>query len=182
MAKKTKIPAKKVKKPPVKSHKTASIRHSAGRPAQYKPEYNEQVLKLCLLGATDKDIADFFGVSTRTLNTWKKHYPEFLHSIKKGKEQADTNVASALYTRATGFTKKDCEKMFQYRGEIVRATVKEYFPPDVTAAIFWLKNRQPGKWREKQTQVIENPDGTALFSGIDIKIVKTKKEIEDAAE
>jgi transposase-like protein len=165
----TKAKAQHKKKTSVKksapAKKVVPAKHAVGRPAQYKPEYNEQVVKLCLLGATDKAIADFFSVSTRTLNTWKKQYPEFLHSLKRGKEQADANVVSALYSRATGFVKHGLEEVFQHSGKIVRAEVSKYYPPEVTAGIFWLKNRQPDKWREKQTQVLENPDGTPLTGG-----------------
>jgi len=77
-----------------------------GRKTDYKEEYSNQVIKLCLLGATDKEIADFFGVSEKTLNTWKKKYPEFLQSLKKGKDVADANVASKLYNRAIGYDGK----------------------------------------------------------------------------
>ncbi|MDR1348903.1 MAG: helix-turn-helix domain-containing protein [Prevotellaceae bacterium] len=136
-----------------------------GRPTDYKPEYAEQVFKLCLLGATDKAIADFFSISEKTLNTWKKKNLDFLQSIKRGKNEADANISAALYSRAKGFVKKDCEKVFQFKGNIVRAKVAEYFAPDTSAIIFWLKNRQPKLWRDKQTQVVENPDGTPVFSG-----------------
>jgi hypothetical protein len=143
MAKKVKITRRTKDRPTKPTRKV-------GRPTVYKPEYNQQVIKLCLLGASDKEIADFFEVSESTLNNWKIEYPEFLESIKKGKVEADANVGSSLYNRAIGFTQKGCEKVFQYQGEIVRATVNEYFPTDTTAAIFWLKNRQPDKWRDKQ--------------------------------
>ena len=122
----------------------------AGRPTEYKEEYNEQVYKLCLLGAIDKEIADFFGVSEVTLNDWKKKYPEFLKSIKKGKEFADFKVAESLYKRACGYKKKSIQ-FATFKGEITDR--KEYFedvPPDTTAAIFWLKNRKSDVWREKQ--------------------------------
>ena len=151
----------KIKKGTTKA--AAKGKNLGGRPTVYKDEYAQQVLKFCLSGFTDKEMADLFGVSERTFNYWKKKYPEFLQSIKSGKEKADANVASSLYNRAIGFTKKDCEKVFQYQGKIVRAKVNEYFPPDTAAAIFFLKNRQPDKWRDKQTNVLQNPDGTALF-------------------
>lgn len=125
-------------------------KESAGRPTTYKSEYNEQVFKFCLLGATDKQIADFFGIAESTLNKWKNEHYEFSESIKRGKCVADANVASSLYSRAKGFVKNDCEKIFQNRGEIVRAKYTEYFPPDTTAAIFWLKNRQQKSWRDRQ--------------------------------
>ena len=61
----------------------------AGRPSQYKAEYCEQAYKLCLLGATDVQLADFFGVSEQTLNTWKQKHPKFLESLRAGKDEAD---------------------------------------------------------------------------------------------
>ena len=57
----------------------------AGRPTNYKKEYDEQAYKLCLLGATDKEMADFFNVKEQTINNWKKNHPSFFESIKRGK-------------------------------------------------------------------------------------------------
>mgnify|MGYP000798066111 FL=1 len=79
---------------------------SRGRKSGYREEYAEQALKLCLLGATDKEIAEFFSVSEQTLNSWKKKFPQFLESLKKGKAVADANVASRLYSRAIGYDAK----------------------------------------------------------------------------
>lgn len=122
----------------------------AGRPTEYKEEYNEQVYKLCLLGADDKRIADFFNINEKTLNNWKHQYPEFLQSIKKGKEIADFEVANSLYHRAKGYKRKAIQ-FATFKGEITdREEYIEEIPPDTTAAIFWLKNRQGKNWREKQ--------------------------------
>lgn len=121
----------------------------AGRPTDYKPEYNEQAYKLCLLGATDAELGDFFGVKEQTINNWKKNYPEFFESIKKGKQIADSNVADRLYQRALGYEHDDLY-IAQFQGQIVSKSIKKYYPPDPTAAIFWLKNRQSAKWRDKQ--------------------------------
>ncbi|WP_228412518.1 terminase [Chryseobacterium sp. G0240] len=125
----------------------------AGAPTKYNPEYNDQVYKICLLGATDKDLADFFNVAESTINNWKKEYPEFLESIKRGKQIADANVADRLYQRALGF-EHDSEEIKVIEGDIERVPVRKVYPPDPTSAIFWLKNRQPEKWRDKQE--IEN--------------------------
>ncbi|WP_336704404.1 terminase [Chryseobacterium indologenes] len=119
------------------------------RPTDYKEEYNEQVYKLCLLGATDKDIGDFFDVTETTINNWKINYAEFFESIKKGKQIADANVADRLYQRALGF-EHDSEEIKVIEGDIERVPVRKVYPPDPTSAIFWLKNRQPEKWRDKQ--------------------------------
>jgi len=121
-----------------------------GRPTKYKEEYNEQVYKLCLLGATDKELADFFNVAESTINEWKIEYVEFSESIKRGKQIADANVASKLYHRAIGYEHEDTQ-FATYQGEITdKETYIKHYAPDPTAAIFWLKNRQPAKWRDKQ--------------------------------
>ena len=128
----------------------------AGRPTQYKTEYNEQVYKLCLLGADDKKIADFFNIQESTLNLWKKKHPEFMESIKKGKEIADFEIAQSLYFRAKGYECK-ATKFATFNGEITDSQEYiEHLPPDTTAAIFWLKNRQKDIWRDKTEQEITN--------------------------
>jgi hypothetical protein len=125
-----------------------------GRPTDYKEKYNEQAYKLCLLGATDAELADFFNVCEATINNWKNNIPEFLESIKRGKDIADSNVADRLYQRALGFEHDSEEiKVLSSPGAgsyTERVAVKKIYPPDPTSAIFWLKNRQPTKWRDKQ--------------------------------
>ena len=130
----------------------------AGRPTDYKPEYAEQAIKLCELGATDNDLADFFEVDTRTINRWKHSQPEFSQSLKTGKEAADERVARSLYHKAVGYT-FDSEKVFQFQGEIVRADTREHVPPDTTAGIFWLKNRRPAEWRDRIVNEHTGKDG-----------------------
>lgn len=121
----------------------------AGRPTKFKPEYNKQVVGLCKLGATDIQLAEFFGVTEQTINNWKNDHPGFFESIKRGKLAADRKVAQSLYHRALGYSHKE-DKIFQHDGKpLIVPTIKNY-PPDSTAAIFWLKNRQPQDWRDKQ--------------------------------
>lgn len=120
-----------------------------GRPTDYKVEFNEQAYKLCLLGSTDADMADFFNVAESTINAWKLKHPDFSESIKKGKVSADANVASRLYKRAIGYEHDD-EKIFNDNGNPLVVPTTKHVQPDTTAAIFWLKNRQPARWRDKQ--------------------------------
>ena len=130
------------------------------RPSSYKPEYAEQAEKLCLLGATDKELADFFGVSEQTVNNWKKSEPEFLESLKAGKIAADRDVADKLFQRATGYEWEEEQavkiKVGQYEEKVEIVTVLRAVPPDTTAAIFWLKNRRPKQWRDKVEQDINH--------------------------
>jgi hypothetical protein len=160
-----KKPGKPKKPTKATAPKSPAGKRPGGRPTAYKKEYDEQAFQHCLLGATDKELTRLFNISESTLNKWKRDHPEFSECISSGKENADARVASALYSRAIGFTKEGCEKVFQFKGDIVRAEVKEYYPPDVSSGIFWLKNRQPGLWRDRQAVAHENPDGTPLFSG-----------------
>lgn len=118
------------------------------RPTKYKAEFAEQARKLCLLGATDKELASFFEVSERTLNDWKKRHKGFLQSLKAGKQLADADVAERLYQRALGYSHPE-EKVFQSGGEIITHNTTKHYPPDPTSMIFWLKNRDPDKWRDK---------------------------------
>jgi len=121
---------------------------AGGRPSAFKLEYVEQARKLCELGATDIEIADFFGVSDRTIYRWKTQHDEFCQTLKAGKDSADERVERSLYHRAVGYT-FDSEKVFQFQGQIVRAKIREHVPPDTTSMIFWLKNRRAETWRDK---------------------------------
>lgn len=141
-----------------------------GRPTKYKEEYNEQVYKLCLLGATDKDLADFFEVTESTINLWKQDYLEFSESLKRGKIEADAVIASKLYHRAKGYEHKDIQ-FATFQGEITdQVEYVKHYPPDTTAAIFWLKNRQPTKWRDKQ-EIDQNISQEKPFE-VNIKVVE----------
>ena len=133
--------------------------NAIGRPSKYKEEYNDQAYKLCLLGHTDAELASFFDVSEQTINAWKHEHPDFLESLKKGKEIADGNVISSLYHRANGYSHPEVDiKVID--GAIVQTELVKHYPPDATSAIFWLKNRQPKKWRDKQ--VTEHEGGITI--------------------
>lgn len=118
------------------------------RPSKFDSSMCVQAEKLCKLGATDKELADFFEVSEQTLNTWKQAHPEFLESLKKGKAVADAEVASKLFHRATGYEHPDVH-ISNYQGEVTVTPITKHYAPDTTAAIFWLKNRRPDLWRDR---------------------------------
>lgn len=119
-----------------------------GRPSKYKPEFPQQAMKLCKLGATDRELADFFQVTESTLNLWKSEHPEFSESLKRGKAESDARVEQSLYRRALGYS-HDAVKIMTVGNEVQQVPYVEHYPPDTTACIFWLKNRQPDQWRDK---------------------------------
>jgi hypothetical protein len=108
---------------------------AVGRPSDYKPEYADQARKLCLLGATDKELAEFFNVVESTINLWKKEHPEFSESIKAGKDVADTLVVERLYARATGY-EHGAVKIFgdPKLGTALKVPYTEKYPPDVNGS------------------------------------------------
>jgi len=142
-------------------NKAAPEKSKRGRPSAYIPEYNDIAFRACLLGATDGDIAIMLNVNEATINRWKKEYLDFCESLKKGKRIADTEIANALYNRAKGaewieeaaikckdVTYEDGKRVEREHVEVVE--LRKAAPPDTTACIFWLKNRDPRNWRDKQ--------------------------------
>lgn len=115
----------------------------------YKPEYPEQARKLCLLGATDIELAEFFGIGASTLTVWKKRHTEFRQALVMGKKVADAEVANKLYCRALGYSHPETLVKI-VKGEVFKIEVIKHYAPDTTAGIFWLKNRSRQLWRDKQ--------------------------------
>lgn len=152
-----------------------------GRPSSYNKKYDRIAYQMCLLGATDKQIADAFGVTEQTVNNWKKdekgNPTSFFESLKRGKVQADAIVADSLYQRAIGYSHPE-DKIFNNDGEPLIVPTIRHYPPDTTAIIFWLKNRQPALWRDRQE--IE----ATVSTGIDINamIEKARRDISDTQD
>lgn len=100
-------------------------------------------------GLTDEQIAHNMGVSTATLYNYKRDHLEILEALKKGKEVVDIQVENALLKRALGYSYEEKKVEVSEEGTKVTKTIKEVVP-DTTAQIFWLKNRRPDRWRDKQ--------------------------------
>lgn len=120
-----------------------------GRPTKYVAAYAAQAEKLTRLGATDLDVADFFQVTISTIYLWKHTHPRFSEALKRGKDEMDNAVETSLLRRALGYS-HDATKIMQNNGEALEVPYIEHHPPDVTACIFWLKNRRPKEWRDRQ--------------------------------
>lgn len=122
---------------------------SIGQNTKYLKRFDKVAKGMCLIGATDEELANAFDISVVTLNTWKKKHPSFLKALKEGKEDADINVGTSLYQRATGYDAPDTH-FTSHEGQVIQTPTTKHYPPDVTAQIFWLKNRRPKQFREKQ--------------------------------
>lgn len=106
-------------------------------------------------GLTDEQIAQKCGIGVRTLYDWKKDHPQILQALKRGKDLVDTKVENALLRRALGYTYDETTRERRINKEtgeteiVTTKVVTKEVQPDVTAQIFWLKNRRPDIWRDK---------------------------------
>lgn len=111
-------------------------------------------------GLTDEQIAHNIGIAVKTLYNWKNDHLPILQALKKGKEVIDRQVENALLKRALGYKYEEVTEEESEDGFKRKVVIKEVVP-DTTAQIFWLKNRKPAEWRDKQ--VVEH-EGEKVFS------------------
>lgn len=130
----------------------------------YSAEYPALVRSYALLGAKDSAIADIFGVSLDTFQSWRDEHPEFNRAIKFGRTHADAQVAKALYNRAIGYTKQTKIGRDDNGEPIYKET---HYPPDVAACIYWLKSRRK-KEEDGEMWLVKDDD-----------VAKPKLEIDD---
>jgi transposase-like protein len=131
-----------------------------------KPKYEEWLTEEGLLliegwardGLTDEQISHNMGINPSTLYDWKKKHPKISEALKRGKEVVDRQVENALLKKALGYR---YDEVVYEDGKEVRRITKEV-QPDTTALIFWLKNRKPAEWRDKQNIEHSGPDGGAI--------------------
>jgi hypothetical protein len=131
-----------------------------GRPTKYKPEYAELAFKFCLLGATNERLGELFDVAVSTVSLWMVEHASFSDAIKRGRAEADAEVASALYHRAKGYSHPAVKIFADVKsGEEKIVPYVEHYPPDTAAAFIWLKNR--AGWKDKQE--LTGADGKDLI-------------------
>ena len=99
-------------------------------------------------GLTDEQIAENLAISKDTFYQYKKKYPDFSDSLKRGKEVVDYEVENAL--------------------------LKNALDGNITAQIFWLKNRRPDKWKDKIEQITNKEE----ISKVEQLLDKIKEEAE----
>jgi len=135
---------------------------------KYDESMPGRVFKLALLGLADKDLAVAFGVSAWTISEWKTNYPEFEEALHKGRIHANAEVAHAMFKRATGYDyyQQEVKVLRSKDGEkAVTVEVRKHVIPNVTAGIFWLKNKSrndlkiSGNWQDVYKTEHSGPNG-----------------------
>jgi hypothetical protein len=144
---------------------------AGGRPSKYHSNVEPKLLLIeawCRDGLTVEDIAANLEVSAASMYEYQKKYPELLEALKRNREFADAIVENSLYKRALGYEFDEIthEPLYNMLGDpilnpdgtpkvAVTKIVRKQVVPDTTAQIFWLKNRKPQQWRDKQELGIE---------------------------
>ena len=158
--------------------KAASELKKRGRHSLYNPDIHpKKAHGFALMGKTDKEISKALGVSENTLNEWKKDYPEFTEALKNSKDTADAPVVKSLYQRALGYEYTEKKVIENPDGTRRKEVTIKQVAPDVTAQIFWLKNRQPKDWRDKQVQEITGKDGGPVKTETTLNIAAEVKKL-----
>ena len=152
---------------------TSSLRGSGasrptGNPVARPSKYHENFLgiatRLALGGKTDQQIAEIFGVSRSTLNSWKKAHPEFQDAINNARAPADGRVAASLWQAAIGYSHPEEKIMLTRSGRVVRVMTTKHYPPNAMAAMYWLNNRDRQYWYQttaRKPSTDEDPKETA---------------------
>lgn len=148
-----------------------------GRPLLYKEDYVRQARIACEeLGATDKKLAKLFGVSVDSIHDWKIRYPEFKQAIIEGKDVFNTATAETCnLKRITGYDYKEVvsepDPLAQGKMKVVKIT-KKHIPSDPTSTIFFLKNRDPRRWRDAVSSDVRLTGGVNVSPEITEKLTE----------
>lgn len=148
--------------PAPKGNDYAKGNPGGGRDTLYDPKFVPIAEKMSHMGATDADLAQAFGVCVATIRTWKSVHEEFSSALKLGKAAADARVERSLYEKACGYSHPDTH-FSAYDGHVTETPTVKHYAPDTTAAIFWLKNRKPAEWRDKQEVDVSIPGLKEFF-------------------
>lgn len=123
-------------------------------------------------GLKDQEIADRIGIHISTLCEWKNSYPQIDEALKKGKEIIDSEVEEALIKSALGYTVQEKKITELPDGTYKKELSEKHIPPNITALIFWLKNRRSAAWRDKQKEEID----TTMIDKLDEYLKEVKED------
>ena len=150
----------------IKPRSQEVVRHDhAGQPTKYLPSFARTCQFMAQRGATVAEMADACSVDTRTFYNWMNAHPELREAVDAGNDVFNPRVERALAERAIGYS-VDEEHLLVVDGVIHRETIRKHYPPDVTAGIYFSKNRMPDRWRDVQRHEI---NATALPSSEELR-------------
>ena len=170
-------PKKQLKKKPANlPQEQNKKKHPGGRPSKLTPQIAVKIFALSRKGLTDKEIAGIVDIDEKTIHNWKVT-PEFFQSLKEAKGEFNSLIERSLAERAHGY---DCPetKILVIKNKVVQVEIRKHYPPDPASMIFFLKNREPSKWRER----VELPENIAdTFSSI-VQMMRKNEEKKNSGK
>lgn len=124
---------------------------------KYTPEKKDEILRLAEDGKTNAQIAAKLGLAVETIEKWTSQKEDLIRAIKEAKEPTDNTVEATLLQKALGYHKETVKVFFDSKtGQVIEHRYIDFVEPDTASAIFWLRNRQPDRWRESRNIQIED--------------------------
>jgi hypothetical protein len=120
----------------------------------------KKLVRLAECGLSVDQLAVACDVTQPTISVWMRS-PQYKELIKESKVLSDGRVVVSLYRRACGYSHPE-DKIFQHNGKPVIVPTTKYYPPETDAIRFWLTNRQPAEWRNKQATELTGADGQQI--------------------
>lgn len=132
-----------------------------------KPKYHywltdeglNKIKEWAVEGKTNQEIANKMGIGVSTLYEWLNKHVELTEALKVSKEVIDDQVEDTLLKRALGYMSTETRTETYKDGSTKVITTTKEILPDVTAQIFWLKNRRRDQWRDRQDLEHTGKDG-----------------------
>lgn len=156
-----------------------------GRPSKYVSEYHiPWARSLARRGLTVEEIAREIGVAKSTFTKWVSENEELSVALNEGRAIADSKVEDSLYKRALGFTVTEKKTIVSANPDGTQKparleVVEKDIPPDTTACIYWLKNRNPSLWRDQSSISIKTEDDDKIRAEVSMYVAKYMKEKKD---
>lgn len=119
---------------------------------KYRDDFPERAFKMAHAGMIDDQIAKELGIAKDTFYRYQKIHPEFKKALSDGKQRPDDIVEAALYKNAIGYDYEEIktrEQIVSGKKRKIKEVTKKHIPGNVTAQIFWLKNRRRDRWKDK---------------------------------
>ena len=136
----------------------------------FDPLWTLQAAAYYHAGIKKEDIAQALGITLREMQIFCRRYPAFGRAVDSGK--LDDPVEEALLRRAIGFRQTETVEediVDKNTGTVTenckKRTVTKEIAPDVRALLFWLKNRRPDRWKERNGN--QDGDGDVDFDELD---------------
>lgn len=158
---------------------TAADKEGRNARNTYHPGFDRRAADYCMLGATNEQLAELFGVSVSAIQKWLVERPSFARAVRRGRVEANVRVVKALHRAATGYSHRET-KVLTVGGAVKKVDVTKRFPPNVNAAALILTNRDPDRWRDRK--VVDLSHTIDLASIVEASLGAAGKALEVQAE